>query len=61
MKREQAIQFLRETFANVPELVEEYITEAEHQDGREYWQYFASAEELEGDFRIYQKVLEETD
>jgi hypothetical protein len=34
-------------------LVEEYIGEAEHQDGEGYWSQFSSLEELFADFDLY--------
>lgn len=35
------------------EMVEEYINEAEHQDGDGYWKNFASVDEAVADFQLY--------
>lgn len=47
-------QHLRETYPDDKEIVEEYIGEAEHQDGYAYWLlHFLKKEELEDDFTTY--------
>ncbi len=45
---------LRETYPDDSEIVEEYIGEAEHQDGYGYWLvHFRKMEELDDDFTTY--------
>ncbi len=47
-------QHLRETYPDDSEIVEEYIGEAEHQDGYQYWLvHFLKMEELDDDFKVY--------
>ena len=47
-------QHLRETYPDDKEIVEEYIGEAEHQDGYAYWlSHFLKTEELGTDFELY--------
>ncbi len=47
-------QHLRETYPGDSEIVEEYIGEAEHQDGVGYWlAHFLKKEEVEDDFTTY--------
>lgn len=46
-------RMLRATFG--VEAANEYINEAEHQDGLEYWPKFKSLHELRTDFRLYQE------
>ena len=47
-------QHLRETYPDNSEIVEEYIGEAEHQDGYGYWlMHFLKMKELEADFEVY--------
>lgn len=54
LKRSEAISFLRSKFAGKKAMVEEYISEAEHQDGQGYWsQYFSNTNELADDFLNY--------
>lgn len=45
----------------ISEYVEEYINEAEHQDGYGYWQKFDSIPELVQDFAVYLRALQGTD
>ena len=40
-------------------LVEEYVQEAEHQDGEDYWDSFGTKAELVKDFRLYITNYEE--
>ncbi len=40
-------------FGTVAKYVLEYVDEAEHQDGREYWDSFLSGEDSFEDFEIY--------
>lgn len=47
-------QHLRETYPGDIEIVEEYIGEAEHQDGEAYWlTHFLRMHELVADFTLY--------
>lgn len=47
-------QHLRETYPDDIEIVEEYISEAENQEGYQYWlAHFLKMEELEDDFTVY--------
>ncbi len=50
--------FLRRKYPGDKELVEEYIREAEHQDGDAYWQLFNSFEGLYADFELYKENIE---
>ena len=53
MTREQGLETLRGlSFADQAK-VEEYIREAEHQEGVEYWSMFATPDELIADFNLY--------
>jgi hypothetical protein len=38
-------------------LVEEYIEEAEHQDGIEYWDQFAYGDDVWADFNVYLREM----
>jgi hypothetical protein len=51
MRPAQAKRILQGNFPAAQ--AEEYISEAEHQDGRGYWKNFATAAELMADFRLY--------
>jgi hypothetical protein len=42
-------------------LVEEYIAEAEHQDGPEYWDQFEDLNDLLADFDLYAMAAEDSD
>lgn len=48
------VDYLRAMYgASDAELVEEYITEAEHQDGYAYWDNFKTTTEADEDFELY--------
>jgi hypothetical protein len=51
--------FLRRKYPGDKELVEEYIKEAEHQDGDAYWQNFTRFEDLYADFELYKENTNE--
>lgn len=51
-----ARRILREKFAEQISDVEEFIGEAEHQDGDEYWYHHLNAASLTKDFALYTKV-----
>lgn len=38
--------------------IDEYVSEAEHQDGNGYWLNFASAEEVVKDLKVYVEISE---
>lgn len=51
MQRHRAHTLVRALCA--PARAEEYIREAEHQDGLGYWNQFTTQEELEADVKLY--------
>lgn len=51
--RNRSIAYLKARFSGQMAIVDEYVEEAEHQEGVEYWLDFESAEELEADFQLY--------
>lgn len=51
--------FLRRKYPGDKELVEEYIKEAEHQDGDAYWQNLTRFEDLYADFALYKEACNE--
>jgi hypothetical protein len=55
---EECIRELRSQRAGHPYL-EEYISEAEYQDGVEYWDQYDTVNDVLEDFDLYRKVLEE--
>jgi len=57
---EECMRELRSQRAGHPR-VEEYITEAEHQDGVEFWDQFDTVNDVLEDFDLYRNVLEEVD
>jgi hypothetical protein len=52
--RNKMLAELRRARAQSP-LVEEYISECEHQDGEAYWQQFESIAEMLEDFDLYEE------
>lgn len=53
MKRKDAHDFLKKGY---PKKAEEYITEAEHQEGsEEFWEFFDNEAQLEEDFKLFLK------
>jgi hypothetical protein len=54
-KRETRIVYLQEIYANQADIVEEYIAEAEHQEGYTYWMQFPDLQELATDFDLYRE------
>lgn len=59
--REQAIAHLKSIDQGAPDNVEEYINEAEHQDGEEYWDQFDDLEDLTTDYNLYWDSIAGTD
>lgn len=56
--RRQCVAWLQARYgATHGPVVAEYIREAEHQDGRGYWQAFATLEDVDADFRLYMESL----
>jgi hypothetical protein len=55
--RDEYIVYLRTMFKDNLATVEEYIREAEHQDGEEYWDNFETLEELAEDFKLYKEAI----
>lgn len=54
MERQKAHNFLRKEFSGDPAIVEEYISEGEHQEGTdEFWLFFDNTEQLAEDFNLY--------
>lgn len=54
--RDVFVNYLRKRFP-IP-LVEQYIKEAEHQDGHDYWQQFERLEQAAVDYLMYVKFEE---
>jgi len=47
--------------ALVKDKLDEYISEAEHQDGKEYWENFENTKEAAADFGRYISVIVDED
>lgn len=54
--RDWCVRVLRAEFPQDGPLVEEYVGEAEHQDGEGYWDNFRTAAEVCEDFRLYREI-----
>lgn len=50
---------LAKVFASYPDEVSEYVGEAEHQDGENYWNYFETLHDAVDDFVQYLEVINE--
>lgn len=57
--RRVCIDFLKSEFLDQLPIVEEYVAEAEHQDGRGYWGEFRTLEEVRADFVLYLDARED--
>jgi hypothetical protein len=52
---EMLVQALRANNPGYEDLVNEYVDEAEHQDGFGYWNQFKDANDVQEDFDIYRE------
>jgi len=55
MKRKDAYRYMNSVFSEFPDFVQEYIGEAEHQDGYGYWSNFRTQLELLQDCLRYKE------
>lgn len=55
---ENARALLYRTFPDAPSIVTEYIREAEHQEGEEYWLQFTTLADLGDDFQLYWESID---